>query len=310
MKRDLAGRRLVVTGAARGIGASVARLAVARGARVALIGLEADRLKALADELGPAASWCEADVRDSEALQVAIDEGALAMGGIDLLVANAGVVAYGTVRQAEDAAFERVVDINLTGTFRTLKYATPHLVRSGGHVTVVASALSFLALPSMASYSASKAGVEMLALAYRQEVAHLGVTVGLVHPSWIETDLVRGAERDIPSFVRLRKELPYPGNVTTSVDKAAGAIVDGLASRRARVYVPRAVGAVAWTKAAAGSAVGWLWVRRFARKWVPTLEREIQALGRNEQLVPGEAQARSRATSEPALDRRRGRPRT
>jgi NAD(P)-dependent dehydrogenase (short-subunit alcohol dehydrogenase family) len=285
-KRDLTGRRLVVTGAARGIGANVARLAVARGSRVALIGLEADRLKALADELGPAASWCEADVRDGESVQLAIEESAAVMGGIDLLVANAGIVAYGTVRQAEDAVFARVIDVNLTGTFRTLKYATPHLERSRGHVLVVASALSFLALPAMASYAASKAGVEMLTLAYRQEVAHLGVTVGLVHPSWIETDLVKGAEQDIPSFVRLREELPYPGNVTTSVDEAAGAIVDALARRRARVYVPRAVGAAGWAKAAINSPAGWPWARRFANRWVPTLEREIGALGRNEQLVP------------------------
>jgi short-subunit dehydrogenase len=159
-------------------------------------------------------------------------------------------------------------------------------VRSRGHAVVVASAVSFLALPSMASYAASNAGVEMLALAYRQEVAHLGITVGLVHPSWIETDLVRGAERDIPSFVALRKELPHPGNVTTSVEQAAAAIVDGFARRRARVYVPRAVGVAGWGKAALGSPAGWLWARRFARKWVPTLEREIAALGRNEQLVP------------------------
>ena len=286
MKLDLAGKRLLVTGAARGIGAEVARVAVARGARAALIGLEADRLKALASELGAAATWCEADVRDGESVRFAIDESAAAMGGIDLVVANAGVVAYGTVRQADDAAFERVIDVNLTGTFRTLKYATPHLERSRGHAMVVASALSFLALPSMSSYAASKAGVEMLALAYRQEVAHLGITVGLVHPSWIETDLVKGAEQDIPSFVQLRKELPYPGTVTTSVDKAAGAIVDGLVSRRARVYVPRAVGAAGWAKAAISSPAGWLWAKRFAAKWVPTLEREIEALGRNEQLVP------------------------
>jgi NAD(P)-dependent dehydrogenase (short-subunit alcohol dehydrogenase family) len=286
MKQDLTGTRLVVTGAARGIGTSVARLAVSRGARVALIGLEAERLRALADELGPAATWCEADVRDGQSLQFAIDQSAGVMGGIDVVVANAGVVAYGTVRQADDAAFERVIDVNLTGTFRTLKYATPHLERTRGHVSVVASALSFMALPSMGSYAASKAGVEMLALAYRQEVAHLGITVGLVHPSWIETDLVKGAEQDLPSFVKLRKQLPYPGNVTTSVDEAAGAIVDGLVSRRARVYVPRAVGAVGWSKAALGSPVAWLWAKRFAAKWVPTLEREIAALGRNEQLVP------------------------
>lgn len=286
MNRDLVGRRLVITGAARGIGERVARIAVARGARVALIGLEPDRLKALAGELGPGASWCEADVRDGESVRCAIEESARVMGGIDLLVANAGVVAYGTVRHADEAVFERVLDVNLTGAFRTLKYATPHLERSAGHVIVVASALSFLALPAMASYAASKAGVEMLALAYRQEVAHLGVTVGLVHPSWIETDLVKGAERDLPSFVRLRKELPYPGNVTTSVDKAARAIVDGLVSRRARVYVPRAVGVAGWAKAALGSPVAWPWARRFAGRWVPALEREIAALGRNEQLLP------------------------
>jgi hypothetical protein len=132
------------------------------------------------------------------------------------------------VRQVDEASFARVLDINVNGVFRTLKYATPHLERSRGHALVVASALSFVPLAGLSSYNASKAGVEMLALAYRQEVAHLGVTVGLVHPSWIDTDIVRGAENDIPSFLELRARLPYPGNVTTSVDRAAAAIVKGL----------------------------------------------------------------------------------
>ena len=191
---------MVITGAARGIGAKVARVAAARGARLALIGLEPDRLRTLADDLGPAASWWEADVRDGAALRSAIDGSAETMGGVDIVVANAGVVAYGTVRQMDAASFERVVDINLNGVFRTLKYATPHVERSRGHVTVVASAISFTPLAGMASYAASKAGVEMLTLAYRQEVAHLGVTVGLVHPSWIDTDVIRGAEADLPSL--------------------------------------------------------------------------------------------------------------
>ena len=133
------------------------------------------------------------------------------MGGIDIVVANAGVVAYGTVRQMDPASFERVVDINLNGVYRTLKYVTPHLERSRGHVAVVASAISFTPLAGMASYAASKAGVEMLALAYRQEVAHLGVTVGLVHPSWIDTDLVRGAEADIPVLSRPTQTVAVPG---------------------------------------------------------------------------------------------------
>lgn len=294
MTVDLNGKRLVVTGAARGIGEQVARLAVARGARVALIGLEPERLQALADELGLVATWVEADVRDGAALRGAIDECAERLGGIDYVVANAGVVAYGTVRQADETSFERVLDVNLNGVFRTLKYATPHLERSRGHATVIASALSFLALPAMASYGASKAGVEALALAYRQEVAHLGITVGLVHPSWIDTDLVRGAESDLPSFQKLRKELPYPGNVTTSVEAAAAAIVDGLVRRSSRVYVPGAVGLANWGKAFLGSRVAWVWARRFSARWVPTLEREVGSLGRNDQVVPLAGRTRKR----------------
>lgn len=287
MNHDMAGRRLVVTGAARGIGEKVARLAAARGARLAVIGLEPDRLRELADDLGPTATWREADVRDGAALRSAIDDCAQLMGGIDAVVANAGVAAYGTVRQTAEASFERVLDINLNGVFRTLKYATPHLERSRGHALVVASALSFMPLAGMASYAASKTAVEMLALAYRQEVAHLGITAGLVHPSWIDTDIVRGADADLPSFQGLRKRLPYPGNVTTSVDQAAAAIVDGLANRRSRIYVPRAVLVANWAKAALNSPLAWPWTKRFAAKAVPALEREVEALGRHDQLVPG-----------------------
>lgn len=277
MGRNLLGRKLVITGAARGIGEKVARLAAARGARVALIGLEPDRLRALAADLGPTALWREADVRDSAALRSAIDDCAATMGGIDIVVANAGVVAYGTVRQTEESSFERVLDINLNGVFRTLKHATPHLERSRGHAMVVASAISFTPLAGMASYAASKAGVEMLALAYRQEVAHLGVTVGLVHPSFIDTDLIRTTDAEFPSFQELRRRLPYPGNVTTSVDRAAAAIVTGLVRRRSRVYVPGAVVIANWAKAALNSPLAWPWMRRFAAGLVPTLEREVQA---------------------------------
>ena len=287
MRRNLSGRKLIITGAARGIGEKVARLAAARGARVSLIGLEPDRLRALAADLGAGALWREADVRDGVALRSAIDDCAQAMGGVDIVVANAGIAAYGTVRQADEASFERVLDINLNGVFRTLKYATPHLERSRGHAMVVASAISFTPIAGLASYAASKAGVEMLALAYRQEVAHLGITVGIVHPSWIDTDLVRGAEADLPSFKELRGRLPYPGNVTTSVDRAAAAIVRGLARRRSRVYVPRAVVVANWAKAALNSPAAWPWMRRFAAAVTPTLEREVEALGRHDQLVPG-----------------------
>jgi NAD(P)-dependent dehydrogenase (short-subunit alcohol dehydrogenase family) len=287
LRRSLVGRKVVITGAARGIGEKVSRLAVARGARVALIGLEPDRLRALADDLGPAASWWEADVRNCTALHSAIDAAALRLGGLDFVVANAGVAAYGTVRQADEKSFERVMEINLNGVFRTLKYATPHLERSRGHAVVIASAMSFTPLAGFSAYAASKAAVEMLALAYRQEVAHLGVTVGIIHPGFIDTDLVRGLDADLPSFQELRARLPYPGNVTTSVDRAAAAIVRALARRRSRVYIPRAVGVANWAKAALGSPAARPLLRRLAGEEVPALEREIEALGRNDQLVTG-----------------------
>ncbi|VVJ18475.1 probable 3-oxoacyl-(acyl carrier protein) reductase [Amycolatopsis camponoti] len=123
-----------------------------------MVGLEPDRLRSLAGELGPGTVWREADVRDGDAPRAAIDGCAQAVGGTDLVVANAGIAAYGTVWQIDEASFERVVDINLTGVFRTVKYATPHLERSRGHVTVVASAVSFVPLAGMAAYGASKSG--------------------------------------------------------------------------------------------------------------------------------------------------------
>src|SRR5439155_1548269 len=88
----------------------------------------------------------------------------------------------------------------------------------------------------------------------------------------------------------LRRRLPYPGNVTTSVDRAAAAIVDGLARRRSRVYVPRAVIVANWAKAALNSPAAWPWMRRFAAQVVPTLEREFEALGRHDQRVLADRQ--------------------
>lgn len=285
-RRSLRGKKVLITGAARGIGERVARLVAERGAKVALVGLESDRLSALASDLGPAASWWEADVRDGAALQSAIDAAGDSLGGLDVVVANAGVAAYGTVRQVDEKSFERVVDININGVFRTLKFATLHLERSRGHAVVIASAMSFTPLAGFSAYAASKAGVEMLALAYRQEVAHLGVTVGIVHPGFIDTDLIRGADADLPSFQALRARMPYPGNVTTSVDQAAAAIVHGLERRRSRVYIPRAVGIANWAKAPLSSPLARALLKRIAGQEVPALEREVDALGRNDQLLP------------------------
>jgi NAD(P)-dependent dehydrogenase (short-subunit alcohol dehydrogenase family) len=280
MAHSFAGKVALITGAARGIGAGVARGFVAQGGRVALVGLEPDLLAELADELGADAAWWEADVRDSAAVKAAIDAAATHFGRIDFVLANAGIASYGTVRQIDDSAFERVVDINVNGVFRTLKHGTPHLAKTKGYALVVASQASFAALAGLASYNASKAGAESLALAYKQEVAHLGVSVGVCHPSWIDTDIVRNAEHDLPSFRATREKLPWPANGTTSVEECVALILAGFAKRKSRVYVPGKVGVSNWTKALMNSPAVWPVLRRIAARTVPQMESEVDALGR------------------------------
>lgn len=274
------GKVALITGAARGIGAGVARGYVAAGGQVALVGLEPELLRALSEELGEAAAWWEADVRDGVALAAAIDAAAAHFGRIDHVLANAGIASYGTVRQIDDEAFERVVDINVNGVFRTLKYATPHLAKTRGYALVVASQASFTPLAGLASYNASKAGAESLGLAYKQEVAHLGIDVGICHPSWIDTDIVRNAERDLPTFRATRAKLPWPANGTTSVETCVELIVRGLAKRKGRVYVPKNVLVSNWTKSLVNSPLAWPVLKKMAAKAVPDMEREVEALGR------------------------------
>jgi NAD(P)-dependent dehydrogenase (short-subunit alcohol dehydrogenase family) len=280
MVTEFTGKVALVTGAARGIGAGVARAYVARGGRVALVGLEPELLASLSDELGDAAQWWEADVRDGVAVSAAIDAAAQHFGRLDHVLANAGIASYGTVRQIDDEAFERVVDINVNGVFRTLKYATPHLAASRGYALVVASQASFTPLAGLASYNASKAGAETLGLAYKQEVAHLGIDVGICHPSWIDTDIVRNAERDLPTFRATRKRLPWPANGTTSVETCVELILAGFAQRKSRVYVPKNVIVSNWTKSLVNSPLVWPVLKKMAARAVPRMEREVDALGR------------------------------
>ena len=280
MAKSFNGKVLVITGAARGIGAGVARAYVARGGRVALLGLEPERLAALSEELGDAAAWWEADARDGDAIRAGVDAAAAHFGRIDHVVANAGIASYGTVRQIDDESFERVIDININGVYRTLHSTIPHLEKTKGYALVVASLASFTNLAGLASYNASKAGAESLALATKQEVAHLGISIGVCHPSWIDTDIVRGAEADLPTFKRIRGKLPYPANSTTTLEECVDAIVHGLARRRTRVYVKRGVIVANWLKPLANSPLGALVMRRELARSVPQLEREVDALGR------------------------------
>ena len=277
---DVEGKVVLITGAARGIGAQTARELAGRGARLALVGLEPANLAAVAEELGPRHLWRELDVTDQDATDRVVAEVVEQLGGIDVVMTNAGVGSYGTVRQIDPAAFQRVIDINLTGMFRTAHAALPHVIERRGYILVVSSLAAFSPLAGMAAYDASKSGVEAFALAMRQEVLHLGVDVGICHPSWVDTDLVRSAEADLPSFKESRSKLPWPANTTTSVEDCATMIADGIANRARRIYVPKSVVAAMLMRPLVGSGFAERLMRRQLARSVPRLEADAAALGR------------------------------
>jgi len=277
-RTPLAGRSVLITGAARGIGAELARKAAARGARVALVGLEPELLATVADELGPEHLWVECDVTDPEALKAAVGRAVETFGGLDVVVANAGIAPLTTVMTSTAQALSRTIEINLIGAMLTAHAALPEIAKRRGHVLLISSAAAFTVLPGMSAYCASKAGLERFGDALRLEVAHRGVTVASAHPTWIDTDLVRDTEAALPTFAANRKRLPGPLGAYTSVEECAQALVENLETRGRRVFVPRSVGVVAALRQVFTGAVSEKLMLPITKRQVPQLEKDIAAL--------------------------------
>lgn len=243
---DVTGKVVLITGAARGIGAEVARQLAARGARLALVGLEKAQLEEVARQTGGKA-W-EADVTDWDVLERVMNEAAEHFGGIDVVVANAGIAATGFVRSMDPKAFERVIEVNLLGVWRTVRTALPHLIHSRGYCLVVSSLAAIVHIPGNAAYSAAKAGCEAFADSLRAEVRHLGVDVGTAYFSWISTDMVDSADEH-PVFGKLRKGMPGVAGKKYPVRDVGRAVVRGIGKRAKAVHVPGWVGALKYFRA-------------------------------------------------------------
>jgi NAD(P)-dependent dehydrogenase (short-subunit alcohol dehydrogenase family) len=281
MPDTLSGKVVLITGPARGIGAETARLLGSRGARLSLVGLEPERLSALASELGASHVWFECDVTEQAALERAVGATVEALGGIDVVIANAGIASNGTVAVAPVETLARTIEVNLTGVVRTVSATLPHVSARKGYYLLVSSAAAIAALPGMSAYAASKSGVEQFGNVLRLELAHKGVRVGVVHPSWIDTDMVRDAQSDLAGFREMLGKLPGPFGRVTPLRDCAAAFVEAVERRRRKVYIPRTLAAAAAVRQFFMSSFADFLMGRQTRKSLPQVEQEVRALGRS-----------------------------
>jgi NAD(P)-dependent dehydrogenase (short-subunit alcohol dehydrogenase family) len=227
----------VVTGAARGIGLETARR-LAPTHQVALLDLDEAGAERGAAQIGRDAVWAGCDITDAGSVRGAVADVVARCGGIDVAIANAGIATAGALRHLDPDVLAVQLNVNLTGSWRFIHACLPHVVERRGYVLGVSSASALVAPPGIGHYAASKAGFEHLLDVLRVEVAHLGVDVGVAFFSWIDTDMVRGAEQSHPAFAALRSGLRGPAGRTLPVGDAADAILRAVQRRERMVTAP------------------------------------------------------------------------
>jgi NADP-dependent 3-hydroxy acid dehydrogenase YdfG len=211
----------VITGASSGIGEATARALVEQGASVALGARRADRLQSLADELGDSAHPLEVDVSDEVAARAFIEAAGEAMGGVDGLINNAGVMLLGPVGGADTDEWRRMIGVNLLGLLYCTHAALPLLAESdSGHIVNVSSVAGRLASAGSAVYNMTKWGVTGFSEGLRQEALHAGVRVTCLEPGFVDTELQSHNENPVVKDA-IAKETEKIGDVLTADDMAA-----------------------------------------------------------------------------------------
>lgn len=234
----LPGATVLITGGAHGIGRATAELAVTRGARVALLDIDEAALAAAASALGGAVSTHVADVSDPAALHRAVDAAAAHWGGLDVVIANAGVAPpLATVAGTPAETYERVRAINLDGVWHTASAALRHL-GTGGHLVLVSSVYAFLLGVLEAPYGMTKAGVESLGRTLRVELAEQRIGVTVAHFGFVDTALVNGTIDGDPLAARLESRLPAAIRRPLPPADAATRLLNAVERGRPRVVAP------------------------------------------------------------------------
>jgi NAD(P)-dependent dehydrogenase (short-subunit alcohol dehydrogenase family) len=275
------GKVALITGGANGIGEEVARRLHDKGAKLVLVDLDEARLDEVAARVGEGVVTAVADVRDLAAMESAVAKGVERFGGIDIVMANAGIATYGSVLQVDPKAFQTIMDVNVVGVFHTVRAALPSVIDRRGYVLVVSSAAAYAASAGMVPYDASKAAAEHFANALRLEVAHHGVDVGSAHMLWIDTPLVQESRSDLQSARKMLDSLPGPLGKTTSVQKCGELFLKGIEERRRRINCPEWVGLLRWLKPVLSSRVGERATLKSVPELLPQMDAEVAELGRS-----------------------------
>jgi 3-oxoacyl-[acyl-carrier protein] reductase len=236
--------RAVVTGATHGIGRAISRALAARGARLGLIARREDELKTLAEELGNEAIPLPADVADRDFITAAVERFVEQAGGVEIVVANAGVARYEPFADQPPEHADQMVNTNVLGTINTVRAALqPMLDRGNGHIVVVSSGAALRAFPWAAVYGATKAANKGFAEALRHELSGTGVSVSTVLPGEVKTSL-HDEMREIPDWRRSEDAI--------EPEEVAAATIDGIERDRREVHVPRQVKLLAMNDVAPG----------------------------------------------------------
>lgn len=231
-------RVVLVTGAARGIGADTAKRLVEGGARVALVDRDEHGVRQTADDLGENAEAFVADITDPAAITATVDAAAACFGRLDVVVANAGVMSEpDLVANTDLDEFRRVLEVNVLGTFNTVRAALPHVVKRGGYVLCVSSIAGLIPVPLLAPYVASKHAVDGFARSLRLELASTGTKVGIAYFGVIDTDMARETIASSAAH-GVWGSVPQPLGRSVSVACAGKAVVQGIEKRSRWVYAP------------------------------------------------------------------------
>jgi len=219
---DLTGKIALVTGASGGIGAEIARAIHSQGGTVVLHGTRADKLDALAAELGERAHAVPANLSDRAAVAGLIDAAAEAAGGpVSILVNNAGITRDGLLMRMKDADWDELIEINLTASMVLCRAAMRGMMKArSGRIISISSVVGATGNPGQTNYAASKAGMIGFSKSLAAEVAGRGITVNVVAPGFIETPMTDVLDESQKSGLLTRVpagRLGTPAEVAASV---------------------------------------------------------------------------------------------